>query len=158
MPLVSATLGSAIKSVFEGYPSPSGCADGLANAYYSYASAGMFGASTPTIPPANKSAMASTLQSAISDPSNGSASSFASAWASAVTTFWIGVPVTGAQTGATVGCPGAASLSGSLTSIFGNTSNTFQSVADDLANALHTATLTTTAAVVPPPGTVLPIL
>jgi hypothetical protein len=45
-----------------------------------------------------------------------------------------------------------------LTSIFGNTSNTFQSVADDLANALHTATLTTTAAVVPPPGTVLPIL
>jgi hypothetical protein len=101
--------------------------------------------------------MASTLQSAIATPSSGSAAAFAGAWASAVATFWIGVPVVGAQSGATVACPGAAALTAALTTVFANLQNTAQSCAQGLATALHTATMTVTAAVAPPPGTTLPI-
>lgn len=137
---------------------PEGCANAMASDYYTYAAAGTFGSSAVAIPPANQSAMASTLLAAISSPVAGSAGTFAAAWAAAVALFWTGVPVTGAQSGATVGCPGAALLSGSLLPILTVTAGTAASAAGGIASALHAATMTVTAAVAPPPGTTLTIL
>lgn len=137
---------------------PASCASAMASDYYSYATAGMFGSSAVAIPPANQSAMASTLLAAISSPVTGNAGTFAAAWAAAVALFWTGVPVTGAQSGATVGCPGAATLSGTLLPILTVTNGTAASAASGIAAALHAATLTVTAAVAPPPGTTLTIL
>lgn len=158
MALNQASLASAFKDTFASLPSSaSNAASSLAANYYTFASAGMFGSSVPGLTTAKRDAMASTLLAAIATPTSGAAATFAAAWATALTTFWVGVPVTGAQAGATVGCPGAASLSPTLTTLFANTANTATSCGQGLAAALYTATMTVTAAVAPPPGTVLPI-
>lgn len=158
MALNSAGLATAIQNVFESYPdSAADAASGLADAYYNYASAGQFGTSTIQLTPGHKSALESTLLSAIQDPESASASGFASAWSSGVATFWTAVPVAGAQSGVTNGCPGAAALSISLTSVFSNTENSASDAANQLATALHGATTTVTATVAPPPGTIAPI-
>lgn len=129
-------------------------ADGLAAAYADYASAGMFGASTVTIDGARESALAATLAGGLVQAPD--ASTFLSALASGVATFWTAVPVVGAQSGATVGCPGAASLPAALAAALA-VPNDRETAAQALAAALHTATLTTTAVVAPPPATTLPI-
>lgn len=158
MTLDPSALASALEATFASLPeTASDAADALAGNYYDYASAATFGASTPTLAPALRTAFAATLLGAIAVPSSGTPATFAAAWASAVATIWIGVPVAGAQSGATVGCPGAAALTASLTTVFANLANTAATCAQALAAALHTATLTVTAAVAPPPGTVLPI-
>lgn len=158
MALSQSGLASSFRALFDSMPaSASDAADGLAQAYYEYASAAMFGASTVAIPSVNRDAMAAALLSAIAVPVSGSPATFAAAWASAVTAFWIGVPVAGAQAGATVGCPGAASLAAPLTAVFPNLGNTTDTGSQGMASALHVATLTVTAAVAPPPGTVLPV-
>lgn len=132
-------------------------ADALASVYTSYASACAFGASTVTIPPAKTEALAAAFLSVLATPATGSAPAFAAAWASGVAAFWVGNSVVGAQAGAVTACAGAASLVATLTPIFANNQNTAAAAAQDLATAIHTATLTTLAAVAPPPGTVLPI-
>jgi hypothetical protein len=158
MTLNVSSLSALLGDLFAGMPaSASAAAEGMAQAYFDYASAGTFGASTPQIPGVNKSAMASTLLAAIATPATGSPATIAAAWATALSAFWIGVPVVGAQAGATVGCPGAAALTATLTIVFANLANTASSCAQSLAASLDTATKTVTASVAPPPGTVLPI-
>lgn len=158
MPLSQASLASDLQSLFSSLPAtPSDCADGMAQAYYTYASVAMFGASVPTILPALKTAMAATLLAAITNPLAGTSAALANAWASAVGTFWTAIPVTGAQAGATAGCPGAPSMTTPLTTLFSALGNTAAACANGLAAQLHTATSTVTAAVAPPAGTVLPI-
>lgn len=129
-------------------------ADSLAAIYADYAAAGMFGASTVTIDGAREAALASTLVAALGPSPD--ASAFLAALASGLGTFWTAAPVVGAQAGATVGCPGAASLPAALAPVFA-VSNAREDAAQALAEALHTATGTVTAAVTPPDGTILPI-
>lgn len=158
MTLDAAALADTLEDVFASLPETAAdAAAALAAVYYDYASTATFGPSAPEIPTANRDALASALEAAISVPAAGSPATFAGAWAAAVTLFWIGVPVVGVPSGATVGCPGAASLAATLTTLFANLANTATSCAAGLATALHGATSTVTAAVAPPPGTVLPI-
>lgn len=168
MALNQSSLASALQAIFDGSADTSpvdGNPDGtpasasdagnrLAKAYADYAAAATFGASTPTLT-GKEAALAATLTPSLALP--GTAATHAAAWSSGVAAFWTAVPVVGAQVGATVGCPGAAALTAALTTLFGNTANTAATAASGLAAALHTATLTVTAAVAPPPGTILPI-
>lgn len=139
-------------------PSAADAAMAMADAYDSYCSDAMFGASTPQVLPSAKAAMAATILGAIANPATGSPSTVASAWASGVAVYWLGVPVVGAQNGTTAGCPGAASLTGSLTTVFSNTANTAATCSAGMAAAIHAATMTVTATVAPPAGAVLPIV
>lgn len=159
MSLSESTLASSLESMLGiAQPSAAAAAAAMAEAYDTYAADGMFGASSPQIPPTARAAMAATILGAISAPASGSPATIAGAWASGVAAYWTGVPVVGAQTGATGGCPGAASLAGSLSAVFANTTNTAATCAAGMAAAIHAATITTTATVAPPAGTVLTIL
>jgi hypothetical protein len=170
MALNQSSLASALQAIFDGTADTSpadGHADGtptsasdagskLAKAYTDYAAGGTFGGGTVSAGVGSKqSALATTLGGALTVP--GVAATHAAAWAAGVTTFWLGVPVAGVPSGATIGCPGAAALTVALTAVFSNLANTPATAAASLAAALHTATATTTAAVAPPPGTTLTI-
>jgi hypothetical protein len=157
MPLNQTILKNALQDLFEDMPpSAAECAGAMAVAYADYAETGMFGASVPVIDGDRIDAMASVLEVAL-EPLAGAPSVIAAGWAAAVAAFWLAVPVVGAQIGVTVGCPGASSLTGALTSVFANLANTAESCASGVASALHTATATVTANVAPPPGTVASI-
>lgn len=154
--LDASSLGSALADVFASMPpTKEEAARALATAYREYAASGTFGASTPVIVDEMRDAMADTLAAGLSVP--GLPATVAAAWAAAVTAFWLGVVVVGPQLGATVGCPGAASLVGALIPVFANLANTAATCGSSCASALHTATMTVTATVSPPPGTVVPI-
>jgi hypothetical protein len=151
-------LAAALQATFESMPAAAAdAADALANDYATYASAATFGASQLEVSEAVATAMGDTLFAAISVPASGLPATFAAAWAAAVAAFWVGLPVVGAQSGATAGCPGAASIAATLTAVFANLANSAGVCAVALAAALHGATLTVTATVAPPAGTVLPI-
>lgn len=152
LPSLQSALQSALATA---QPSAAAAANALATAYDDYAAAGLFGSSVPTLA-GKKAAMVSALTAGLATP--GTPANFAGAWASAVAAYWTAVPVAGAQSGVTNGCPGAASLTATLTTLFSNTANTVSTAASSLGSALHAATLTTTATVAPPPGTVLPLL
>lgn len=156
MALDSNALAGDLEPIFTNYPaSKEDCAAQIAQAYFDYASTGQFGASLAVPTNAQRDAMAATIATALTVP--GLPVTIAAAFASGLTAFWIAVPVVGAQAGATVGCPGAASLAGSLPALAANLANTAATFAAGLAVALHGATATVTANVAPPPGTVLPI-
>lgn len=156
MALDVSKLGSALADVFANMPtSKDEAAKQIAQAYYDYASGGLFGASVPTLSSSQRDAMAGTITLGLTVP--GLPMTIAAAFAAALTVFWIAVPVAGPQVGATAGCPGAASLIGSLPAVFLNLANTPETCGVGVAAALHTATMTVTASVAPPPGTVLPI-
>lgn len=153
MPLVQATLASELQSAFDAYPeSVADSAQALAGAYHTYASGAQFGASDVDLS-GRDAALASTLQSGMT----GTFAAFASAWSTGLTAYWTAATVTGAQAGATVPPPGAASVPAALAASFASYPESTADAADLLASALHTATATTTAAVSPPPGTILPI-
>ncbi len=168
MALVKATLKSALLAVFDGTADTSpvdGNPDGtptdaddagarLAAAYTDYAGAAMFAASTVDVS-SKEAALATTLGGSLELP--GLAATHAAAWGAGLAAFWLGAPVAGAQSGVTVPPTGGAALVAALTTLFANTANTADDAADGLANALDICTKTVTAAVAPPPGTVLPI-
>jgi len=139
-------------------PSPGVVASQLANAYTAYAKGGQFGASTPFILPTNTAALQGPLLAALLVPAAGNPATFAAAWAAGVVAFWAGVPIVGPQVGTVIPPIGAAALSGVLIPVFSNIASTAPLTAALLAGALHTATLTTSSTVAPPPATVLPIL
>jgi hypothetical protein len=156
MALNPASLGADLGAVFAAMPpTPQECAEKIAKAYMAYAKAANFGASLPVIPSVNESAMAATLAAGLVSP--GLPPIAAAAFSVAVTVFWIAVPVVGAMVGVTVGCPGAASLTGSIPVVLLNLANTPETCGLGIAMALHSATMSVTANVAPPPGTVLPI-
>lgn len=152
---LGASLAADLEAVFASMPgSAADAADALAQAYDNYAAGATFGGGAPVLT-GRKAAMAGTLAGGMVVP--GAAATFAAAWASAVGAYWTGVAVAGAQTGTCPTCPGAASLTGTLTPVFANLANTAGSCAAALAGALDTATRTCVATVTPPPGTVVPI-
>ena len=154
MPLSQTVLSNAIKSALDQRPDT--LAEGVQNfadAYTNWAQGGLFGASTIGTVAALNSAIVSQLLSAPS-----TLSGFGTAVSQGLTIGWVGVPVAGAQAGATVACPGAAALASSIPAALAIYPDTSQDSADILAGLLYTATLTVTAAVSPPPGTILPIV
>lgn len=156
MALNQTTLSDGIEAVFASQPATaSDAATALADAYHAYAGGALFGASTPTLTTSMRDAYASTLLGAISDPLVGLPATLAAAWGAATVAYWTAVPVTGAQAGVTVPptVPAAAGISATLA----NVANTESVAAAGIALALHTSTLSVTATVAPPPGTVLPI-
>lgn len=157
MALSQTDLALALQDVFEDtLPSIGDVAAALAGAYADYAAAGQFGASAPELTPAHRDALAGTLAAAL-DPHVATPATFGVAWSAGVAAFWLSVPVAGAQVGTTAGCPGAAALVASAAIAVAAPTNTAAAAAAGLAAALHVATLTVTAAVAPPPGTILPI-
>ena len=158
MSLDAAALSTALRNALESAPaSASAAASALAAAYHTYATAGRFGTSIPTLPTAKRDAMAATLTAALV-PASGSPASFANAWASALTVYWTGVAVTGTQTGTTTPPTGGAALIASLTALFASYPATASACASGLSSALDTCTKTTIATVTPPAGTILPLL
>lgn len=167
MALVKAPLKSALEGIFDGSAdtSPPAGPDGfpstavdagnkLAAAYTGYAGAGMFGASTVDVS-LQEAALAATLAASLTVP--GTPATHAAAWGAGLAVFWLGAPVAGAQSGVTVPPTGAAALVAALTAAFANTAASASDAAQALADALDVCTKTVTAAVAPPPGTVLPI-
>lgn len=155
--LVKANLESDLAAVFEAMPaSPVLAAAALAKAYVDYAkaAAATFGLAAAVVTDEHEEEFAATLLEAIELPALGLPATFAAAWAAAVGAFWTLMPVAGAWAGTTPNCPGASSLTGSLTTVFANLANTPASCAASLATELDTATKTVTANVAPPPGTV----
>lgn len=157
MPLNPAKLSGALIPIFQAFPaSKEEAARQIADAYRNYCGDGLFGASVPVLTDIMRDAMATTLAIGLTVP--GLPPTIAGAFAASVSTFWIAVPVVGAQSGVTNGCPGAGAIAGALTAAFANLANTPQTIALAIAAAMHSATLTVTANVAPPPGTVAPFL
>lgn len=159
MSLSESDLATALESVFTSQGTAQEAADGMAQAYCDYASAGLFGASTPTIPAAYQTALASAIYAITSNPLTGSADSFGTAWGGGLAVFWLAVPVSGSSGGGvTAGCPGAVAAGVAVTAVVTNTNNTAAQAADGIAAALHAATITVTASLSPPmPPTVYTI-
>ena len=149
---LGSNLAADIQAVFDRPPaSPSAAAAGLAQAYYDYASTALFGASIPALTTAHRDAMAATLEAGLQVP--GLPATAAGAYAASVATFWTAVACAGASgAGVTDGCPGASSLTASLSAVFLNLANTSETCAAGMAAALATATLTTTATLTLPPA------
>ena len=155
MALDSGALEDAILEFLEGTPDTAAdAADALAELYADYAGDGTFAASSLVIDGPRVDAFAATLAGGLvasPDPT-----AFLTALSSGLATFWTGAVVAGPQNGATVGCPGAASLPAALAAMLA-VPNDRESAASGLAAALHTATQTVTALVSPPAATTLPI-
>ncbi len=135
--------------------SPASTAEAAANfaqAYDDYAQDAMFPPCTPTLDGCKaklEAAVAASLASGIF-------ATVCTAIGNGVAAYWTGVPVAGAgQAGAVPGCPGAASIAGALAALA--PASPRATAATVLSGALHTATLTCTATVSPPLGTILDI-
>lgn len=157
MALSQPALAAALEGVLvQALPTVKEVAEALTGAYVDYAAEGAFGTSELEIPSGKMEAFAAALETAL-EPAAGSPVTFGSAWAAAVGALWVGVPVVGAQAGATVGCPGAPALAAAISAVVSHPANTSATAASGIAAALHAATQTVTANVAPPPGTTLPI-
>ncbi len=153
MALDASSLATALQAVFDASPAtPADAADAFASAYNTYAGAGRFGTNVPALT-GRKAALAATLATSLALP--GLPGTFAAAWASGVNAFWTAVAVASPlpQAGTTAGCPGASTLTGSLSTLFANLTNTSATCAAGMATALDTATKSVIATVAPPPST-----
>ena len=140
---------------------PSGAlvAKQMALTYTTYAQAGQFGASVPTLTPAHTAVLEAALVGALLLPQAGTPANLANAWAVGLLGFWIpGTPVVGPQVGTVIACAGSALVVAPMIAAFSNLAASAPLTAALMATAIHAATITTTATVVPPPGTVLPLL
>jgi hypothetical protein len=151
---------SDFTALFQG--GPLGAVQGakkMANIYATYAKAGMFGLSVPQFTGAEEAILAATLAAVFALPVPNPAA-FGLAWSAGLTTFWLAPPilVTGVQAGAVAAIPGAAAVTAPLLALVAIPANPAPVAASMLAVALHAATMTCIAAVVPPPGTTLPII
>ena len=97
-------------------------------------------------------AMAATLSAAFAVP--GLPPIGSNAFGSALSVFWAAVPIVGAQSGSTTGCPGASSVPAQLIPIFLDFAATAEKSGQAMGAALHSATLTVTTALAPPPALV----
>jgi len=161
MALNFAQLTDAFASIFSEQPAQSVLvAQKLASAYTTYASAGLFGASAPVLLPSNTLALQVLLAQAIAVPQVGNPALFGAAWAQGLLAFWATPPppVVGAQVGIVTVIVGAAVVAVPITSACANLAATPRVTATLIATAVHAATLTVTATVAPPPGTILTLL
>ncbi len=134
-------------------PSTAQAAADMAELYDAYAQDAQFGLSVPTLT-GRRALFESTFAASLS---SGVFATVCTALGNAVAAYWGSsqVPVVGAQAGLVVGCPGAASIAGALAALAPMSSASV--AASTISGALHTATGTCTAAVAPPPGTILTI-
>lgn len=152
MALNSGALHSAVTNFLSATKtSTAQAAAAFAQLYDDYASQGKFGSNTLVVTGA-KSRFEGALAAGLS---SGVFPTVCTAFATAVTAYWTGATVTGAQSGPVTPPPGAAAIPAALAALAPKASRAV--AASTLANALHSATITTTATVAPPPGTVLPI-
>lgn len=157
MPL-GTNLAADIQAVFDSSPaSPHDAAVGLAQAYYDYVKASTFPPDAPQITTGMRDTMAGVLEVSLAVP--GLPITHAAAWAAAVAAFWIAPPpaVLGPLPGVCNGCPGAAALTG-IAAVLLNLANTSATAAAGIAALLIAATITTTATLIFPPPTAVPIL
>lgn len=154
MALSQSALSSALQALFDSKPATTAdAADGMAEAYADYAADGMFGSCVPAFT-TQEAALAGTI---LSQGLVGTIAGFAGAWASGLAAFWAAVPVAGGgQTGATAP-PVYPTLATELSAVLSSYPATTALAASQIAAVLHAATMTVTATVAPPPGTVLPI-
>jgi len=160
MALNPAQLTLGLTSILQAFlPSGAIVAKQMALTYTTYAQGGQFGASLPTLTPAHTAALEGALLPALLVPQGGNPALLANAWAAGLLAFWIpGTPVLGAQAGAVIACAESGLVVVPMIAAFSNITATAPLTAALMATAIHAATITTTAAVVPPPGTVLPLL
>lgn len=148
-------LEDALFGVFSSYPGAEESALKMAQAYYDYASTATFGTVNKAMPPYGLVLpVAALLRSVVMIPAIASSVMFATAWSIALTTFWPGVPVVGPKSGAVVLCPGASALTPVLSALLDSRPPTIRELAQRMADALNTATLTTTALLTLPPPTI----
>jgi hypothetical protein len=156
---LGSNLAADIQAVFDSSPaSAAEAAEGIAQAYYDYAQPALFGASIPVITTGMRDVMKATLETGVASP--GAAATIAASFSSAVLAFWSSPPPAvagGSGSGAVVGCPGAAAITATLTTVFLNLANTSASAASGIASALITATLTVTALLTLPPAGPVPV-
>lgn len=153
MALDTAGFQDAIRALLDtDQPDFAAAGDAWAGVYDDYCAGAVFGASTPVLT-GKRAAMAATLAGAFA---SGVAATTAAAFSSAVATYWTAVVVAGAQAGVCASCPGAGAITAALAALAPGP-NSKDAFAAAMATALDTATRTCTAAVAPPPGTVLPI-
>lgn len=152
MALNPTSLASDLDDIFSSYPdSAEEAAHRFALAYASYCEDGMFNASTMPSCAVIATAVEGALLSALPQQTS---IAFAQAIANALTTSWVGIPVVGPQTGATIGCPGAVGLVASLSAILNSQPATTLAAAQQIAGALHSATISVTALIsIPSPPT-----
>lgn len=152
MTLNDSNLQSAIETFLgTARPSPAAAAAAFADVYDTYAQGAVFGASTPTLT-GRKALFEAALLGALPGTPASIAAAVAAYWAPVPSP----VPVVGAQAGTVVGCPGAAGIAAAMAAMFPGP-NTRAVAAAVTAGAIHAATLTCTATVTPPSGTILPI-
>jgi hypothetical protein len=155
-----ASLQSAVAAILaKPSPDPASVAAQLASAYTSYAAAGQVGASVLVISPGSTSAMAAAILATIAVPSP-VPTGWGLGWSNGLLAFW-GVPVAvvGAQSGAVIPvCPGAPAAAAVITAGASAPVPSSDPAAAAVASGCAAATATVTAAVAPPPGTILPVL
>lgn len=162
MPLLLPTLTQGVlNAVRRAHTSPLSAASAWATAYANYTSTATFGPNLPVFTGLEETRFKLALLPAMSSPFAGTPSTLAAALTQAVMSFWLAppVPVVGpVQAGTVLPIPGLAALPSVLTSIFSVPTGDHISKAASIASALDAATRTITCTVVPPPGTILPIL
>lgn len=160
MALVAQSLSQALFAVMNGYPETVlQSAQGLAAAYTAYAQAGTFlgGGMGPLS--AQQAALTQALYAVMQ--SYGAIEDYADAWGNALTTFWVGAPVIGVNSGVTIGCPGAPAAAAAISLSLRTMPPDIFTAASEVAAALDVATRTVTATVSlpgPPFTTVAPIV
>lgn len=154
MPLVVATLASALEAAFASHPDVAAkAADDMAKAYDDYCKAGLAGGVPPLLTPAGKSALMGMLLSAIAS-GNGTPAQVGQAWASGIQMYWMSPPVLFTAppiVGTVTAMPGAAGAAAAITGVLANGQNTPGTAAQGIAAALDVATKTVLVTFTAPP-------
>lgn len=163
MALIVSNLISDIEEIYnvadleDGYPaSATEFADLIAEAYYNYASTGLFGTSVPTIPPANETAMASVIKASTEAQV---LASFVAGFDTALASFWAAVPVDGGSGTGVTSPPTLTVAAGTLLAemtAYATVGGTRAAAAASMGNALHLVTLTVIAPLTLPPAGPVP--
>ena len=142
-------------------PSPAEAAKRYAKVYNSYAQTAMALSALPVFTGLEVIALQESLFAAMANPAAGLPATLALAWGAGLVAYWNAPPVAfvGAQTGTVLQAATALAIAvPALTAIFAIPLNTAQTCALGMATARILATRTITVTLVPPPGTVAPLL
>lgn len=140
MALVTATLQASLTALLTAdNADPATVATGLANNYVAYAQSGQFLLGTLGPMTALAAPLAQTLLAGMQAQT---LAAFANAWSTGLTTLWIGVPIIGGLVGATINCPGAATVATSMLATFATPAASRADGVLRLVTELDTATRT----------------
>jgi hypothetical protein len=155
MPLVMATLQAGLAQVFRSQPSsPADVARQIATEYDNYCKTAMAAPGLPVFTGAEKPAFEGLIFAALSLGENGSAQAVAQSFGDAVNAYWLLPPVPfvgGPATGVVTAVSGAMAIVAPLAAALGNTNNTEDSIALQIATQLDIATKTVLVTYTTPP-------